>query len=151
MIQNLMFGTIRQQLEVMKVFRQHASKQPDLFVDIFRGIVPKFVEFLKGGNINLQFEAGWALSCITAGNSSQTKCVIDAGALPVLINFLSSPWEKLQTEAVWCLGNIAGDGPECRDLVLDHGFLAPLLQYVFNEMKRTSWLILEKKKIFFSL
>ena len=83
MIQNLMFGTEKQQLELIKLFRRHLSKQPNLFVDIRSGIVSKFVEFLRGGNINIQYEAAFALSIITAGNSLQTSCVVDAGALPV--------------------------------------------------------------------
>ena len=140
MIQNLMFGTEMQQIEVINVFRQLLFKEPDLFVEIIGGVVPKFVEFLKDGSINLQFEAAWALTNIVCGNSLQAKCVVNAGALPVLIKLLSSPCENLQEQAVWCLGNIAGDGPECRDLVLDHGILLSLLQYVFNKMERTSLL-----------
>ena len=149
MIQNLMFGNEKQQLEVVKILRQHLSNDPDLFVDILGGIVPKFVEFLKDGSIKLQFEAAWALTNIASGNSLQTKCVVDNTALPALFKLLSSPCENVQEQAVWCLGNIVADGPEYRDLALDHGFLAPLLQYVFNEIKRTFWLILLKKILFF--
>ena len=131
MIQNFMFGNEKQQLEVIKYFRQLLFKEPDLFVDILGGIVSKFVEFLKDGSINHQFEAAWALSTITAGSSLQKKCVINAGALPLLIKLLSSPSEKVREEAVCCLSNIARNGSESRDLVLDHGILTPLLQYFF--------------------
>ena len=132
MIQNLMFGTEKQQLEVIKLFRQRLSKQPNLFEDIRRGIVSKFVDFLRGGNINLQYETALALSSITHGNSLHTKCVVDAGALPVLIQLLSTPSENVQKEAANCLSNIARNGSESRDLVLDHGILSSLSQYVFN-------------------
>ena len=138
MIQNFMFGDEKQQLEVIKYFRQLLFKEPDLFVDILGGIAPKFVEFLKDGSINHQFEAAWALSNIAVGNSFQTSCVVDAGALPVLIHLLSSPSENVQKEAFWCLGNIAADCPECRDLVLDHDILSSLSQYVFNKMERSN-------------
>ena len=76
----------------------------------------------------MQSEAAWALSIITAGNSLQTSCVVDAGASPVLVDLLTSPCENVQEQAVCCLGNIAIDGSEFRDLVLDHGILTPLIR-----------------------
>ena len=65
MIQNLMFGNEKQQLVVIKAFRNIFFKEPDLFVEILGGIVPKFVEFLQDGNINLQYDAACALSSST--------------------------------------------------------------------------------------
>jgi hypothetical protein len=53
MIQNLIFGNEKQQLEAIKVFRQHLSKESHLFVEILGGMVHKFVELLKDGSIKL--------------------------------------------------------------------------------------------------
>ena len=128
MIETLVNGTDKQQLRMMRRFRELLSTDSERDLIIRTGLVPKFVEFAQRDEFYLQFEACWALIKLTSGNSLQTKCVVEAGAVPVLVKLLSSPSENVQELAVWCLGNIAGDGPECRDLVLDHGILTPLLQ-----------------------
>lgn len=122
-----MAGTPIQQLDSIKCLRQLlANRSSSTFRKVIgAGLLPKFVEFLKQENIELQFEAAWALNNIA---SEKTRCVVDAGALPVLVNLLSSTWDKVQEIAVCCLAKIARDGPECRDLVLDHGILSPLLE-----------------------
>ena len=122
-------ATYKQQLEVTKEFRELLLKSMqsiDKVIDT--GIIPKLVEFLQIGDYDLQSEAAWGLSIITAGNSLQISCVVDAGALQALVDLLTSPCENVQDHAVSCLGNIVDDGPVCRDLALDHGILTPLLQ-----------------------
>ena len=127
-----MFGTTKQQLEVIKRFRSLLSTDSSSTINkvIGAGLVPKLVEFLKHDDIDLQYQAICAFINITAESSLQTKSVIDAGALPVLVELLSSQSENVQENAVSCLGNIAGNGPEFRDLTLDHAVLSPLLKYV---------------------
>ena len=137
MIELLKSGTTKQQLEITTCFRKLLSDESSSTIDKVNdqinsaGLVSKFVEFLQRDDYDLQSEAAWVLSNIAAGNSLQTKRVVDTGALPVLVELLSSPSENVQELAACCLGNIASNDPECRDLLLDHIIFSPLLQYVF--------------------
>ena len=52
--------------------------------------LPVFEELLQHPKVNIQKEAAWTISNITAGNSNQIQAVIDAGILPLIADILKN-------------------------------------------------------------
>ena len=50
--------------------------------------LPAFQTLLKHHKTNIQKEAAWAISNITAGNTKQIQSVIDANILPRVIDLM---------------------------------------------------------------
>ena len=51
--------------------------------------LPAFKHLLSHPKSNIQKEASWAVSNITAGNPTQIQAVIDGGIMPAIIDVLS--------------------------------------------------------------
>lgn len=108
------------------------------------GVLIRFLEWTQRHDFTqLQYEACWFLTNISAGNSSQTKTVIDKGAIPLLLKLLASPNETVREQAVWTLGNIAGDNSTCRDFILSYDGLTLVSQVATSTenqtMKKNAW------------
>ena len=122
---------VNKQLESIQGINSVLSTEKDdkmkTYIDelIAEDIVKKLVTFLPV--LELQLEAGRALTNIASGNSAHTRAVADAGAVPHFVNFLTSESPKLCEQGVCVLGNIAGDGPIMRDLIIESGAVEPLL------------------------
>jgi len=112
------------------------ERHPPISKMVEANILTKLVEFLSWThNVEMQFEAAWALTNIASGNSEQTLAVVHAGAVPDLIKLLSHSSLHVVEQAMWALGNIAGDGANMRNYVLDKGIIKPLIAYVTNGTK----------------
>lgn len=101
---------------------------------IENGVVPFLIQMIKAStDPELLFEACWALTNISAGNSQQTLEVVKEGAVPILVALLSlgqSEYGHVREQAIWALGNIAGESADCRDFVLSNEILARLLPLI---------------------
>jgi hypothetical protein len=115
----------------------HDDIHPYLDKIIATGVVKDFVMFLDPTTTpDLQFEAAWILTNISAGNTSQTKAVVEANALDPLLKLITaSTYKEIREQCIWCLGNIAGDSPEMRRLVVDRNALQLLVNCIEKEMQ----------------
>lgn len=91
------------------------------------------VTHLTGNNIDLQLEAAWCVTNLSAGTHEDTMTVLKATA-PYLITFLSGQNQQLQDQCAWALGNMSGDSVECRDMLRSQGIILPLVKLLHVSM-----------------
>ncbi|WKY15203.1 hypothetical protein Q1695_000585 [Nippostrongylus brasiliensis] len=123
-----------------------SDRNPPIDDLISSDILPILVNCLVSDDVNLQFEAAWALTNIASGTSEQTQAVVNAGAVPLFLELLSSGNMNVCEQAVWALGNIIGDGPHFRDYCLGLGILPLLLNFITPEiplgfLRNVTWVI----------
>lgn len=85
------------------------------------------VGLLTGNDVDLQQEAAWCLTNISAGTHDHALLVAKTAA-PYLVTFLTGSNHLLQDQCAWALGNLAGDSPECRALLHAQGAVDPLVK-----------------------
>ena len=127
MIEN---GSIEDQYIATNWFRRVLSIETDPPIDevLQSDVVRIFIVFLqKDDNLEIQFEAAWALTNICSGQSEHVKYVVDNGAVPYLVRLLASSHEDIREQACWALGNIAADSIICRDIVILAGAVPALV------------------------
>lgn len=129
----LVNGTNDAQTDAMKSIRRALSIEdnPPVQQILDIGALGLLVKSLNNDqNVNLQFEAAWALTNIAS--TDHTQVIVDSGAVPVLVKCMMSGYAELREQAAWCLGNVAGHGPALRDICLNHNALQPLLQNILD-------------------
>ncbi|KAL4223293.1 hypothetical protein ACF0H5_016764 [Mactra antiquata] len=100
------------------------------FIDVFFSVensLQCIVGYLTGNDSELQQEAAWCLTNISAGSHEHAMSVAKMAA-PYMVTFLSSNNQALQDMCAWTLGNLAGDSPECKTLLCAQGAIHPLVK-----------------------
>nr|VDD16704.1 unnamed protein product [Brassica rapa] len=76
---------------------------------------------------SIKKEACWAISNITAGNTSQIQQVIEAGIIQPLIYMLHTAEFEIKREAVWAVSNLTSGGNHDQiKFLVDQGCIKPL-------------------------
>ncbi|KAH3894055.1 uncharacterized protein LOC127861681 [Dreissena polymorpha] len=118
----------QEKLPLLQCVRQ-ACAQGVIYIDAFFKVensLQCIVGLLTGNDVELQHEAAWCLTNISAGNTDHALSVAKSAA-PYLITYLSSNNPLMQDQCAWALGNLAGDSPECRTMMQAQGAVVPLV------------------------
>ncbi|KAL5015740.1 hypothetical protein ScPMuIL_005329 [Solemya velum] len=135
--------TIQEVSEVTKQLQKHgphrkqnlqtlrqAFSQGTLYIDAFFGVenaLSCLVGVLTGIDAELQLEAAWCMTNISAGTHEHALAIVKSAA-PYLVTYLSSSSPQLQDQCAWAIGNLAGDSKECQGLLHKQGVVLPLVQ-----------------------
>lgn len=112
-------------LEITREARRILSAERNQPVDeaITHGVVLSLVNIIKSysQDINVLFEAIWALTNLSSASTSGAYAVAQAGVIPFLTRLLSHDNPNIRWQSAWVLGNLAGEDIALRDQVLqDH-------------------------------
>lgn len=82
--------------------------------------VPRLKELIGHANKEIQKEACWTLSNISAGTVNQIDAVIESGAIPVLVDLVRNPGtdQEVRSEACWVVLNATSCGSDSQIEVL---------------------------------
>ncbi|CAD7695353.1 unnamed protein product [Ostreobium quekettii] len=109
-----------------------ADHNPHVQHIIQLGLVPYFIRCLKENNAEMQVEAAWALTNVSAGTTEETEVVVEQGAIPALVDIIKKDKGSLREQAIWAVGNIAAE-KQFRDLLIARGALNLLLETLQDE------------------
>eukprot|EP01068_Selenidium_serpulae_P005408 Selendium_serpulae@DN4010_c0_g1_i2.p1 len=129
----------KRRFEGTRSFRMLLSVAGEIPIEdvIAAGVVPALTEALGvDGDLDLKFEAAWAITNIASGTPQQTEMVVSAGAIPKLVDLLFCERDDIREQGMWGLGNIAGDRADFRDMILHiDGALQKFIQSCIHSKK----------------
>jgi len=117
--------------EQLKYLRNAFAKSCDFieaFLDTDNSLY-SLVGYLTGNDTNLQLEAVWCITNITANDYKNISDVVKASSA-YLVTFLRSGSVLLQDQSAWALGNMAAEDTQIREILKAQGIITPLVNLV---------------------
>lgn len=119
----------------LRVLLMRSSGSPIQEVIDVPAVLDRIIKFTSVADMpELQLEAAWILTNLSAGTTAQTAAVVEAGAVPYLATLLTSPNDEVCAQSLWALGNVAGDSPDSRDLLLSS---PDMVRYMVDKVATT--------------
>ncbi|PIO69798.1 Armadillo/beta-catenin-like repeat protein [Teladorsagia circumcincta] len=118
-----------------------SDRNPPIDDLISSDILPILVNCLVSDDVNLQFEAAWALTNIASGTSEQTQAVVNLcrskdppptpeivkTILPALVLLIHHDDPNILVDTVWALSYLTDGGNEQIQMVIDSGIVPSLV------------------------
>jgi importin subunit alpha-1 len=114
------------------------DEDPPVQAVVDSDVVPQLVSLLSRDDwVELQCEAGWAISCICETSLDCIQPVLQAEVMERLIAMLTSPSVAVQTLGLSTILNIAADNETLTQVLIDHGAL-PAFHFLLNHPRRAT-------------